>query len=90
MLVVETVAKIRRAYFVQGKTIKAILTLEDVEPQTGVLRVRTSKFHKSRLVPLSPTANEALRAYLRQRLAAPFDTDPSAALLCWGRHGRHG
>ncbi len=62
----------------------ARLTLEDVEPQTGVLRVRTSKFHKSRLVPLSPTANEALRAYLRQRLAAPFDTDPSAALLLLG------
>ena len=35
-------------------------------------------------MPLSPPANDALRAYLRQRLAAPFDTDPSAALLCWG------
>ena len=41
-------------------------------------------------MPLSPTANDALCAYLRQRLAAPFDTDPSAALLCWGRHGRRG
>jgi integrase/recombinase XerD len=68
----------------------ARLALEDVEPQTGVLRIRTSKFHKSRLVPLSPTANDALRAYLRQRLAAPFDTNPSAALLCWGRTGLHG
>ena len=68
----------------------ARLVLEDIEPQTGVLRIRTSKFHKSRLVPLSPTANDALRAYLRQRLSAPFDTDPSAALLCWGRHGRRG
>ncbi len=68
----------------------ARLALEDVEPQTGVLRIRTSKFHKSRLVPLSPTANDALRAYLRQRLGAPFDTDTRAALLCWGRHGRRG
>jgi integrase/recombinase XerD len=68
----------------------ARLALEDVERQTGVLRIRTSKFHKSRLVPLSPTAHDALRAYLRQRLAAPFDTAPSSALLCWGRHGRHG
>jgi integrase/recombinase XerD len=67
----------------------ARLTLEDVEVQTGVLRIRTSKFHKSRLVPLSPTANDALRAYLRHRLAAPFDIDPRAALLCWGRQGRH-
>jgi integrase len=68
----------------------ARLALEDVELQTGVLRIGTSKFHKSRLAPLSPTANDALRVYLRQRLAAPFDTDPSAALLCWGRHGHHG
>ena len=30
------------------------LTLADVEPKTGVLRIRESKFHKSRLVPLSP------------------------------------
>jgi integrase/recombinase XerD len=65
------------------------LALEDVEPQTGVLRIRMSKFHKSRLVPLSPTANDVLRAYLPQRLAAPFDTNPSAALLCWGRTGLH-
>jgi site-specific recombinase XerD len=42
------------------------------------------------LVPLSPSANDALRAYLRQRLAAPFDTDPSTALLCCGRHGHRG
>ena len=68
----------------------ARLTLEDVEPQTGVLRIRESKFHKSRLVPLSPTANGALRAYLRHRLTAPFNTDPSAPLLCLGHHGRHG
>jgi integrase len=68
----------------------ARLTLEDVEPRTGVLRIQASKFHKSRLVPLSPTANGALRAYLRQRLAAPFSTDPRAPLLCCGHHGRHG
>jgi integrase len=68
----------------------ARLTLGDVEPQTGVLRIRESKFHKSRLVPLSPTANKALRAYLRQRLAAPFDTEPDTPLLCYGERGRHG
>ena len=48
----------------------------------GSLRIRTSKFHKSRLVPLSPTANDALRAYLRQRLAAPFDTGIRNATRC--------
>jgi integrase len=66
------------------------LTLEDAEPQAGLLRVRASKFHKSRLVPLSPDATEALRTYLRRRLAAPFDATPSGALLCCGAGGRHG
>jgi integrase/recombinase XerD len=68
----------------------ARLTLEDSEPRTGVLRIRASKFHKSRLVPLSPTATKALRAYLRRRLAAPFDTEPDAPLLCCGSDGHHG
>jgi integrase len=68
----------------------ARLTLDDVEPQVGLLRIRASKFHKSRFVPLSPDATEALRTYLHRRLAAPFDADPSAALLCCGAGGGHG
>jgi integrase len=68
----------------------ARLTLDDVEPEAGLLRIRASKFHKSRLVPLSLDAAEALRTYLSRRLAAPFDVDPSAALLCCGASGRHG
>jgi integrase/recombinase XerD len=60
------------------------LDLNDVEPQTGLLRIRSSKFHKSRLVPLSLDASGELRAYLRHRLAPPFDTDPNAPLLCNG------
>lgn len=66
------------------------LTLDDIDPQTGVLHIRRSKFHKSRLVPLSQDATDALRAYLRRRLAAPFDSDPSGPLLCCGARGRHG
>ncbi len=66
------------------------LTLGDAEPQTGMLRIQASKFHKSRLVPLSPDAGDALRAYLQQRLAKPFVTCPSAPLLCCGPRGRHG
>ena len=58
------------------------LTLDDVEPQTGLLRIRESKFHKSRLVPLSTGAGDELRAYLRHRLAPPFDTRASTPLLC--------
>jgi integrase len=66
------------------------LTLNDVEPEAGLLRIQASKFHKSRLVPLSPDAADALRSYLRRRLAPPFDADPSGALLCCGARGRHG
>lgn len=66
------------------------LTLDDVEPQTGLLRIRASKFHKSRLVPLSPDAGAELRAYLRYRLAPPFDISTYAPLLCNGKGGGHG
>ncbi|MDE2451955.1 MAG: tyrosine-type recombinase/integrase [Burkholderiales bacterium] len=68
----------------------ARLTLDDIEPKSGLLRIRASKFHKSRLVPLSSDAAEALRDYLRQRLAAPFSGNPSDPLLCCGIHGHHG
>jgi integrase len=39
----------------------------DVDLQRGVLTVRLSKFRKSRLVPLHPSAVEALRRYAGQR-----------------------
>jgi len=40
------------------------LTLADANPHHGVLRIRESKFHKSRIVPLSPDACREPRAYL--------------------------
>jgi integrase len=43
------------------------LRLDDVDVQAGVLRIRESKFHKSRLVPLSPSALTELRNYLEIR-----------------------
>ena len=50
MLVVETVAKIRRAYFVQGKTIKAICRELRVSRKVvrKVLRSETTEFHYER------------------------------------------
>jgi len=64
------------------------LNLDDVEPRTGLVRIRASKFHKSRLVPLSSDTSAAVRAYLRQRLAPPFCAGPNAPLLCNGVRGR--
>lgn len=58
------------------------LTLADADPTAGVLRIRESKFHKSRFVPLSPDACRELRTYLRQRLAPPLSAAPDSPLLC--------
>jgi integrase/recombinase XerD len=66
------------------------LTLDDVEPRAGVLRIRSSKFHKSRLVPLSPDAGDELRAYLCKRLVPSLDASPHAPLLCNTRGGLRG
>ena len=57
------------------------LTLADCEPESGVLRIRESKFHKSRILPLSPDGHAELRDYLQQRLAPPFGKDPDTSLL---------
>jgi len=60
----------------------ARLTLGDVDAATGVLRIRASKFHKSRWVPLSASVATELKAYLAKR----HGVDPHAAatdrLLC--------
>jgi len=58
------------------------LTLDDVNASSGILRIRESKFHKSRDVPLSPDAQRELRIYLKQRLAPPCKTTPDSPLLC--------
>jgi integrase/recombinase XerD len=60
----------------------ARLRMEDVDTETGVLRIQGSKFHKSRWVPLSPSATGELRAYLRVRAAFVPRTAHNAMLLC--------
>jgi len=57
------------------------LTMGDVEENDTVLRIRESKFHKSRLVPLSNSATVELRAYLLQRKKR-FAVHPHTPLLC--------
>lgn len=66
------------------------LSLQDVDCRAGVLRIRQSKFHKSRLVPLSDDARHELRVYLRRRLAADFDRSPMSPLLCNRTRGLRG
>ena len=65
----------------------ARLTLGDVDAGAGVLRIRESKFHKSRWVPLSRTATQELRGFLAARRAMGADVSPAAPLLC-SKHGQ--
>jgi integrase/recombinase XerD len=54
---------------VSGLRISEALGLDDVDVdlEQGVLRIRRTKFGKSRLVPLHPSATRALRRYMRTR-----------------------
>jgi integrase/recombinase XerD len=63
------------------------LTLGDIEDAGTVLSIRDSKFHKSRLVPLSVSAARELKIYLQQRERAS-DVQPDAPLLCARHRGR--
>jgi integrase/recombinase XerD len=64
----------------RGELVK--LTLSDVDLKAGVLRVRESKFYKSRWVPLSIDARRELRRYLRYRLIPALGAAPASPLLC--------
>src|SRR5712692_2942879 len=59
------------------------LTLRDDDPQAHTLLVRASKFHKSRLLPLSADAVAELAAYLAGRRASRPDTITDEAPLIW-------
>lgn len=58
------------------------LRVEDVEEHGAVLRVRESKFHKSRLVALSKSAQHEVQRYLRRRATFATTSPKEGALLC--------
>lgn len=62
------------------------LTMKDVDLDQAVLCIRTSKFYKTRLVPMGKDLNAALRQYGQQRNLAHAD-DPDASFFCF-RDGR--
>ncbi|WP_029063643.1 tyrosine-type recombinase/integrase [Labrenzia sp. DG1229] len=57
------------------------LRLSDVEDDGSILRIRASKFQKTRLVPLSLTAQAELADFMVLRTSAGFAIVPSTALL---------
>jgi integrase/recombinase XerD len=62
------------------------LTLGDIQAEQTVLHIRCSKFHKSRIVPLSPSVTVALRRYLRERSQKKLPMAPDAFLMWSPRH----
>ena len=67
----------------RGEVVR--LRMNDVDLRSGVLRIRESKFHKSRWVPLSCSAREELHRYLALRRKTHGGTCPMAPLLFNGR-----
>ena len=61
------------------------LTANHVDLDRGVLRIEKTKFKKSRLVPLHPTATRALRRYAQARYGREAMRDGSLFFL--GRNG---
>ncbi len=67
----------------RGELVRLILS--DYDPAERTLQIRDTKFHKSRLVPLSCDATREMEEYLRARRNLPHTAD--APLLCNWRRG---
>lgn len=63
------------------------LRLGDLEEEQTVLRIRSTKFYKSRLVPLSPTVVAELKQYLQQRRQKKLPLAAEAFLMWSGHRG---
>ena len=57
------------------------MRLGDIREEQTLLHVRPSKFHKSRLVPLSPSVTIELRQYLQKRRTKNLPLGPEAFLM---------
>jgi integrase len=65
------------------------LKLGDLDLKRQVIHVREGKFHKSRYVPLSPSAAAQLQVYLRHRQQAGLSTSPGSPLFVNTRGGMY-
>jgi integrase len=66
------------------------LTLGDYERDDGLLLVRNTKFHKSRLLPLGADARSEMASYLEARDRPPFPLETGSPLLFNGFCGSAG
>jgi integrase len=99
---VKTAALIPRFYPLRAETVSTVVGLlgstglrvsealnlhrADVDLRAGLLHIRESKFRKSRLVPMHPSVNRALKRYARRRDGEP--ATKAAVLFFVGRDGR--
>jgi len=65
------------------------LTLRDCDLCEGTLLIRESKFHKSRLLPLSRDALKAIEMVLQERQSRRLPLSPESPLL-WNGYGKGG
>jgi len=61
------------------------LTIGDYHPDESTLSIRSTKFHKERIIPISATTDFELRTYLksRQKLVAPMN---ESAPIIWNKN----
>lgn len=57
------------------------LTLEDIDWRHAVVRIRKTKFHKARLVPVTPSSCAAITRYLTARADRGHPTAPTTPLF---------
>lgn len=67
----------------------ARLTLGDVDMQAGTIAIRETKFFKSRILPLSPSAMEAMGEFLNDRREAGVSCNPDAGLFWHDQRNRY-
>jgi integrase/recombinase XerD len=62
------------------------LTLGDFDQELGTLLICATKFHKSRILPLTPSVRAELTAYLALRNARRLPMETASPLI-WNQHG---
>ena len=71
-----------------GEILK--LQIADIDTEEMVLSINETKFHKSRLVPLSPSVADELRQYLLERRHRNMPMESAAPLVLNGYPRRNG
>ena len=72
----------------RGEILK--LQIADIDTEEMVLHINETKFHKSRLVPLSPSVADELREYLMERRHRKMPMEPEAPLVLNGWPRKNG